>query len=164
MNTRKKNIYRVLEPSPWTVPTNLRCPAKTKNTLLLIPQQHTTYWHSGPSQLLQSLQDPPDMSDIDMCSTVFYLQWLHHTAMVMCLISSRISRLHCLWHSERMNMAAQNKRSQQRHAMPCFCAWSWASMPASINTQLHHHNSLPKYFWPLRSQQQLRLHPANQCS
>ena len=94
----------------------------------------------------------------------FYLQRLHHTAMVMCLISSRISRLHCLWHSERMNMAAQNKRSQQRHAMPCFCAWSWASMPASINTQLHHHNSLPKYFWPLRSQQQLRLHPANQCS
>ena len=67
----KENIYRVLEPSPWTVPTNLRCPAKTKNTLLLIPQQHTTYWHSGPSQLLQSLQDPPDMSDIDMCSTVF---------------------------------------------------------------------------------------------
>ena len=27
---QKKNIYRVLEPSPWTVPTNLRCPAKTK--------------------------------------------------------------------------------------------------------------------------------------
>ena len=80
---QKKNIYRVLEPSPWTVPTNLRCPAKTKNTLLLIPQQHTTYWHSGPSQLLQSLQDPPDMSDIDMCSTVFFIfndctiqQWL----------------------------------------------------------------------------------------
>lgn len=26
----QKKTYRVLEPSPWTVPTNLRCPAKTK--------------------------------------------------------------------------------------------------------------------------------------
>lgn len=162
MNTRKKNIYRVLEPSPWTVPTNLRCPAKTK--------KHITTYTATTHHILT--QWSFSAASVFAGSSWYERHWHVFNSFLSSMIAPysngyvphQQQNQQASLPSERMNMAAQNKRSQQRHAMPCFCAWSWASMPASINTQLHHHNSLPKYFWPLRSQQQLRLHPANQCS